>query len=56
MQIDWERADEEVNNIVQDYRRSNGVLRREQLEIISQFDDNAISSQDDSLSKVYLLI
>ena len=45
MQIDWEQATEYEKDIVKVYRRRKGILRKEQLEMMSRIDDRKILSQ-----------
>ena len=46
MMIYWEQATKHEKDIVMDCRRRNGLPRKEQLEMINQFDDNEICSEE----------
>ena len=43
IQIDQDTADEKERNIVMEHRRKKGILRKEQLEIMDQFDVGVIT-------------
>ena len=46
MQIDLEKATKDEREIVKDYRRRKGLLRKHPLKMMNQFDDIEIYSQE----------
>ena len=44
MQTDWEQAAKHEKDIEKDYIRRKGLHRKEQLQMINQFDYNQISN------------